>query len=108
MILSLQLLSSMVELDLTRIGLRMRIDAGVFEQASCRSSVHLRLIVQELQVVRALIPFVNLAIRTRAQLIRCVNTLLLVTKSGRSTPVRIFWRELLRLEALNSLQLCLV
>ena len=75
MILSLHFYSSMVELDLTRIGLTMRIDAGVFEQASCRSSVHLRLIVEELQVVRTLVPFVNLTICTRTQLIRCVATL---------------------------------
>jgi len=59
----------MVELDLTRTGLTMGTDAGVFEQASCWSRVHLRLIVEELQVVRALVPFVDLAVSTRTQLI---------------------------------------
>ena len=98
----------MIEQDLTGVGLtRVGTDAAVFEQASGGSSVNLSLIVEELQVIRTLVPFVDLAISTRTKLISGV-TLLSVTKSGRSSPVRIFWWELLGLESLDSFQLCLV
>ena len=82
-----------------------RIRGWVFELGSW-GRVDWSLIVEELQVVSALVPLVDLSVGARSQVLRCL--FLRESESLWAGPVRLTLLELLWFEAFEAFKLCLV
>ena len=75
---------------------RLILQCGWRRRLRCRCR---GLIVQELQVVGALVPFIDLAVRTRSQVLTRLFDWFVEPSQGR--PIRLFYGVLERLESLK-------